>query len=540
MGKQNLTILDCTLRDGGYYNNWDFNPSTVQNYLIAMSNSGVDIVELGFRFQPKPRFLGAHAYTSDEYIRTLGIPESFQICVMVNAADLVNHSQGAAAAIDEMFSASKNSPVSLVRIAAHFSEVTACRAGAERLNELGYRVGFNLMQVGGRLPEVLTKVAHEVQSWNFIEVLYFADSLGNMDSMDVSNALNAFSEAWSGAIGIHAHENMGRALTNTLTAIDSGVKWVDATVYGMGRGPGNLRMEYLLLELTRRGEAKYQANALFQLVLGDFQKLIDQHNWGPNLFYFLSAAYNIHPTYVQEMLKAENYNPDLAIAALEQLGKSDANSFTLERLQKALSSNQEEYPGTWSATDWAAGRSVLLVGSGPWVQNHMDMLVNYIDAVEPVVICLNTKTSLPDNQVTAFAACHPFRFAMELEHYRELPAPLIAPTSSFPTDVNLSLALGKIFDYGMSISSGKFVVGEKECIIPHRLVAAYAMALANAAGAREILLAGFDGYENESPLQREMEDLFEHYRTDPGLAPIKSVTPTTYSVPQSSIFSPPE
>ena len=53
-----LQVLDCTLRDGGYYNNWDFNESIVKKYLSAMSNSKVDIVEIGFRFMPESKYLG--------------------------------------------------------------------------------------------------------------------------------------------------------------------------------------------------------------------------------------------------------------------------------------------------------------------------------------------------------------------------------------------------------------------------------------------------------------------------------------------------
>ena len=47
----NLTLVDCTLRDGGYYNNWDFSPELINKYLAAMTGVKVDVVELGFRFQ---------------------------------------------------------------------------------------------------------------------------------------------------------------------------------------------------------------------------------------------------------------------------------------------------------------------------------------------------------------------------------------------------------------------------------------------------------------------------------------------------------
>ena len=45
-----LKILDCTLRDGGYYNNWKFDADLVRNYFRAMKACSVNYVELGFRF----------------------------------------------------------------------------------------------------------------------------------------------------------------------------------------------------------------------------------------------------------------------------------------------------------------------------------------------------------------------------------------------------------------------------------------------------------------------------------------------------------
>ena len=60
-----IKILDCTLRDGGYYNKWDFDNSLVQKYLHAVNDANVDIIELGFRNFPHDQFLGAFAYTTD-------------------------------------------------------------------------------------------------------------------------------------------------------------------------------------------------------------------------------------------------------------------------------------------------------------------------------------------------------------------------------------------------------------------------------------------------------------------------------------------
>lgn len=87
---QKVKLLDCTLRDGGYYNSWDFSPDLINDYLDAMKNIQADFVELGLRSLKNDGFLGGCAYTTDGFIRRLAIPQGLHIGVMVNASELVS------------------------------------------------------------------------------------------------------------------------------------------------------------------------------------------------------------------------------------------------------------------------------------------------------------------------------------------------------------------------------------------------------------------------------------------------------------------
>ena len=89
-----IKLLDCTLRDGGYYNAWDFDVDLVESYLQAMDALDVDYVELGFRFIGADGFKGALAYSTDAYIRELHVPEGLRLGVMLNASDVVNYGTG--------------------------------------------------------------------------------------------------------------------------------------------------------------------------------------------------------------------------------------------------------------------------------------------------------------------------------------------------------------------------------------------------------------------------------------------------------------
>ena len=103
MKKKTLTILDCTLRDGGYYNNWDFDSDLVETYLNAMSQASIDVIEIGFRSPPKQSFMGPFVYSLDDYLETLPLPKKILIGVMINAKEYLNSPEDPVELINKLF-----------------------------------------------------------------------------------------------------------------------------------------------------------------------------------------------------------------------------------------------------------------------------------------------------------------------------------------------------------------------------------------------------------------------------------------------------
>ncbi|WP_296766803.1 hypothetical protein, partial [Sediminimonas sp.] len=172
-------LLDCTLRDGGYYNVWNFHPTLIDSYLAAMKAAQVDIAELGFRFLENEGFKGPCAFTTDDFLRSLTIPHGLVVGVMINGADLCSD-LGCIPALERLFpERADETPVDLVRIACHFRELQRAQSAVTWLSDRGYRVGLNLMQISDRTQEevaALTALARNCP----VEVLYFADSMGSM------------------------------------------------------------------------------------------------------------------------------------------------------------------------------------------------------------------------------------------------------------------------------------------------------------------------------------------------------------------------
>ena len=531
-------ILDCTFRDGGYYVNWDFEEKLVQKYISSIVTAQVDVIELGFRFITKNKFYGAFAYTTDEFINTLSIPKKIKLAVMVNASDLIYFQKGIRAAVKLLFQKKNKSPVDIVRIAVHVKDVESSKEIANQLKLLGYKVCLNIMQVDKLSSKEITQIASQIEKWKLIDFLYFADSFGNMSNNEVKNTIFAIKEGWSGKVGFHAHDNKGQAITNCLAAIDTQIDIIDSTVLGMGRGAGNAKTESLLIELKNRNLGDYFAEALLPLVMQDFQLLHTKYQWGTNIYYYLSAIYGIHPTYIQEMLSDERYGSENILSSINFLKSNNSSSFSFDNLNKANSGIIGDEKGNWSAKNWCKSKTVLILCSGPSTKKYKNEINKFILNHRPFVICLNINENFPAKLIDAYVACNDTRFLIESNSYSKLKKPLVLPLSRLPNSIKNSLKKIDIFDYGLKLKNNSFSFFEKGCFLEKPLALAYAICAATAGGAKKILLTGVDGYDLSDSRHLEVSDMFVKYTKCNSSVDIVAITPTNYPIIKSSLFDP--
>lgn len=531
-----VKFLDCTLRDGGYYNAWDFPEEVVGEYLEAMQAAGVDVVELGFRTLSNNGFQGACAFTTDDFIRSFSMPRGLTVGVMVNAKELVGEVPQQDA-LERLFpETADESPVDLVRIACHVHEVEKALPAVSWLKDHGYKVGVNLMQVSDRTEEQIKNLAKEASKYP-IDVLYFADSMGSMNPDHAATIIQWFRSEWKGEMGIHTHDNLGLALSNTLRAIDEGVTWVDSTVTGMGRGPGNARTEELAIEMgEQRGEAVNMI-PLMAIIRKYFKPLQAEYGWGTNPYYYLAGKYGIHPTYIQEMLSDSRYGEEDVLAVIENLRLEGGKKFSLNTLDAARHFYRGEPTGRWAPRERFAGRDVLLLGTGPGVAYHRGALERYIRDQKPLVVAFNTQGAIEAELIDLRVACHPVRLLADCDAHTRLPQPLITPYSMLPPDVRDSLADKEVLDFGLNVQPGSFEFAETYCTAPTSLVMAYTFAIAASGGASRLYLAGFDGYPGEDPRNTEMNRVVQQFQeANDTLPPLIAITPSRYDVIKQSVY----
>ena len=533
-----LKVLDCTFRDGGYYVNWDFDKNLVLKYLKSIELSKIDIIELGFRFMSKNVFQGAYAHTSDDFVDTLPLPNNILLSVIVNASDLIYYKGGLDDAVIKLFQHKSKSRVDIVRIAVHVPDIPLTYELAKKLKKLGYFLCLNIMQVDSLSSEKLTYLSKQIQSWNNIDVLYFADSFGNMDSLKIKETVKAIKKGWNGDIGFHAHDNKGLALINSLSALDEGVKYIDSTILGMGRGAGNTKTENLLLELKNKSINNYNPQPLFSLSMNDFQLLKNKHQWGPNLYYYLSAIYGIHPTYIQVMLSDKRYDVDSILSKINSLKNVNSSSFDIDKLDLLENDNSLEFEGKWSPANMCFGREILIIGSGPSSDKYLDDLIQFIKKKNLLVFCVNLNSKIPTKIIDIYIACNQTRFLLELENFQDLEKPLIIPKARVPDSAMQKISNLTIYDYGMKIEKGKMKILDKGCTLDKQLTLIYAISIATAGKAKKIYLTGVDGYNLNSPEQNEMIEMLNLYNNLENKVNITAITPTNYPISKSSIFDP--
>lgn len=531
-----VKLLDCSLRDGGYYNDWDFEPELVQDYLLAMDALRIDFVEIGFRSLKNDGFKGGCAFSTDAFLNSLSIPPGLvnKIGVMINGSEIANP-ETQTANLEKLFNSKTESPVTLVRIACHVHEFIACLPAAIWLKQQGYLVGFNLMQVADRTSAEITQLAQAASDYP-IDALYFADSMGSLNPQQVTDIIHAFQKGWQGALGIHTHDNRGQAIANSLQAVKSGVTWVDSTLTGMGRGPGNAQTEYLILALADYRKTQGNPTKLFELIRKHFKPMQNRYGWGTNPFYYLAGQYGIHPSYIQEMLQDSRYSEEDILAVIDHLKIEGGKKFSLETLETARHFYCGELRGTWQPSSLLKDKTVLILGTGPGVKKYQAAIESFIEQVQPYVIALNTQSNIRQDLIHARAACHPVRLLADCNEHLKLPQPLITPASMLPAEVKAELQSKELLDFGIAVTSKGFAFHENYCELPTSLVMAYALAIATSGGAKRIYLAGFDGYPEGDPRNDESEAIIKAYLTSKHPDELVSITPTRYRMKKQSLF----
>jgi len=287
--REDLRVLDCTIRDGGLVNNFHFDDDFVRGVYEACVASGVDYIEIGKNNSPtlmSTEEYGAWNFSREEDIRRIvGDNDTHtKIAVMSDIGRTVK---------DELLPASE-SVVDMVRIATYIHQIPEAVELIEDAHAKGYETTVNIMAISKSFEDELDQVL-ETLSQTPVDVIYIADSFGSFYPEQIRRLTEKYldvAEKSGKKVGIHAHNNMQLAYANTIEAMMYGTSYLDATISGMGRGAGNCPMELLVGFLKN---PKYRLLPLLKFIEEKIVPLEKELDWGYSIPYMITGQLNEHP-----------------------------------------------------------------------------------------------------------------------------------------------------------------------------------------------------------------------------------------------------
>lgn len=231
-----MNLLDTTLRDGGNQNKWHFAPEVVTRIVTELDESGVDVIEIGYRGgsgSNTANGLGPSAWCDADFLSSL--PETRHATLAAMVVPKVCPLDDALTLAD--------TGIELVRVAAYPWDIELAHSYVAALHDVGLAVSVNLMALSYVNELELGNIAETFTGSSAPEVFYIADSFGALTPVQVRSLVETLSRATQARVGVHFHNNLGLAAANTLAALEAGATWVDGSLAGMARGAGNLPTE---------------------------------------------------------------------------------------------------------------------------------------------------------------------------------------------------------------------------------------------------------------------------------------------------------
>jgi len=411
MGK--IKVLDCTLRDGGYCNQWQFGFDNIKTIVHGLTESGIDIIECGFLTNRVDYNPDVSKFTSIEEIGSV-IPSDRKgtMCVcMMNFGEYKL----------EDIPVYDGSSVDGIRVAFHKKNMEDAITLCYGLKEKGYAVFMQAMVSLSYSDEEflhLIKLANELSPYAF----YIVDSFGVMKRKDLIRLFYVVEHNLNDGIiiGYHSHNNLQLAYSNAQALVDIRTNKdivLDSSVFGMGRGAGNLNTELFVEYLNDTVGTHYILKPLLTIVDEILNGFYQQNYWGYSLPNYLSAKHNAHPNYAgwldsRKTLTIDNIDDIFMLMDDEKKKEYDKNY--IEALyENYLATGKVQESHLAELEEKLCGKDVLIIAPGSSSKRERDKVIECASKDDVISIGINFDYQEYDTD---------YIFLSNLRRFRELDA----------------------------------------------------------------------------------------------------------------------
>ena len=468
-----IQVLDCTLRDGGYCNQWKFGFENTKKIISGLSDAGIDIIECGFITNRIQYDMDATKYTEVSQIAKILPANKDKLYVA-----MMNYGEYSADELPDYDGMS----IDGIRVAFHKKNMKEALELCREIKGKNYLVFIQAMVSLSYSDEEfleMIKRVNELKPYAF----YIVDSFGEMKRSDLTRLFYLVEHNLDDEIkiGFHSHNNMQLAYSNAQTLVDmrtSRELIIDSSVYGMGRGAGNLNTELFVEYLNDNNGGVYDLKPLLTIIDEILNEFYQRNYWGYSLPNYISASHHSHPNYAsylddKKTLTVENMN-----VIFDMMDDDKRISYDKQYIEdlylRFMATGKVHEEHRTELENKLRGKTILLIAAGKSSVEEKEKIVDFAQKDDVVSISINYDYPiLPSDYI----------FLSNLRRYRDLEVSARSKcivTSNIPAD-------------GVFLQTKyKDLLSEEEAIQDN--AGMMAIKFFSGFGTESIYLAGFDGY----------------------------------------------
>lgn len=296
MDKYNL--LDCTLRDGGYINQWNYRDAAITNIIRGLTEAGLEFVEIGY-INPRGKPKDSTQFASIEQMRRY-LPEGKKRPLFLAMADVGQVSPGD---ITEYTGKS----VEGIRVVFYKHQIETAKTLAREVAEKGYKLFLQPMVTIDYSIDEYARLIHEMSALEPYAVS-IVDSFGYMIKEDFRRYFKIVDNLLpeKTVVGFHSHNNMNLAFITAQDILEyrtSRRLVIDSSLYGIGRGAGNLNTELIANYYNMTFGHKYDMDLILDMISHYIMPVYQKRPWGYSPYLFITALHHCHPNYACYLLE---------------------------------------------------------------------------------------------------------------------------------------------------------------------------------------------------------------------------------------------
>ena len=360
-----VRLLDCTLRDGGYVNNWEFGRHTMAAILDKLDRAGIEIIECGF-LTNRPRDGDCSMFGGPEAVLPLLPQRESQAMYVAMIA------MGEKELPPSKLPPCGKTGITGIRLTFHREQADLAFAWAGAIMDKGYKVF--LQPVGTAFyPDLellrLVERVNRLKPYAF----YIVDTLGSMYRGQLARQYHLIDGNMDPEVqlGYHGHNNLQLAFSNAqaLSSLQTKRELIlDCSVYGMGRGAGNLPTELAARYINQNIDARYRVGEVLDIYDEYIAPLRREYEWGYTMAYHIAASHSCHPNYAAYLMNKQTLTMQDIESVLQSIPQENRVEFDRDLIRRLYAYYQtrsiDDSHALEELRDLLGGRQPLVLGAG--------------------------------------------------------------------------------------------------------------------------------------------------------------------------------